>query len=135
METGDLALALKNFRPLAEEGDPTAQFWLGMIYYSEGIEGKEEHESEKEAVKWLSLSAQQGNAMGQITLSQRYFNGEGVPQDYVMAHMWLNIAMQNGMREQASQELARFETRMSRDQIADAQRLARECARKNYKDC
>ncbi len=31
-------------------------------------------------------------ALAQTNLGVRYAKGEGVPQDYVQAHMWLNLA-------------------------------------------
>ena len=31
-EAGDYATALKEFRPLAEQGDAEAQYWLGLMY-------------------------------------------------------------------------------------------------------
>lgn len=35
---GDYSTALKHFRPLAEQGDVNAQFYLGQMYnYGEGV--------------------------------------------------------------------------------------------------
>ena len=55
-------------------------------------------------------------------------DGEGVPQDYVRAHMWLNLAAaqdksQYHFAAKARDELA---AKMTPAQIAEAQRLARE---------
>ncbi len=47
-----------------------------------------------EAAKWYRRAAEQGNALAQSNLGATYHNGEGVPQDYVLAHMWLNLAAQ-----------------------------------------
>ena len=38
------------------------------------------------------LAAEQGLAAAQNNLGLMYTNGEGVPQDNVEAHMWLNLA-------------------------------------------
>ena len=50
----------------------------------------------------------------------------GCPQDYVRAHMWFNLATAQGLEQarEARDLLARH--RMTPDQIANAQRLARQ---------
>jgi uncharacterized protein len=53
-----------------------------------------------------------------------YENGEGVRQDYVLAHMWFNLAASQGFPAAPNRE--RVATRMSSPQIAEAQKLARE---------
>jgi TPR repeat protein len=46
---GDYATALKEWRPLAENGDAQAQFQLGVMYHNgEGVQ-----KDDKEAVKWF----------------------------------------------------------------------------------
>ena len=52
-------------------------------------------------------------------------NGQGVVQDYVMAHVWYNLAAARGLK-QARATRDRIAQKMTRDQIAEAQRLARE---------
>jgi hypothetical protein len=54
-----------------------------------------------------------------------YANGQGVPQDYVAAHMWLNLAAAQG-NANASESRDIVANRMTPEQIAEAQRLARE---------
>jgi TPR repeat protein len=41
----------------------------------------------KTTVKWYKLAAEQGNLGAALNLGVGYHNGEGVPQDYVRAHM------------------------------------------------
>ena len=54
-----------------------------------------------------------------------YANGLGVPQDYVLSHMWLNLAAASGETDGTKlREIC--ERLMTPDQIAEAQRLARE---------
>jgi TPR repeat protein len=54
-----------------------------------------------------------------------YLFGHGVPQDYVIAHQWLNLAAANGYKTaQEGRDLAAAQ--MTPAQIAEAQRLARE---------
>ena len=45
-----------------------------------------------EAVGWWRKAAEQGYAKAQFNLGIMYGNGRGVPQDYVEAHMWFNLA-------------------------------------------
>ncbi len=63
-----------------------------------------------------------------------YLNGEGVTQDYVLAHMWFNIAAGKG-NEGAKEVRAVIVKAMTPSQIADAQKMARDCEKKNYKNC
>lgn len=80
---GNFATALRELRPLAEQGDARAQTLLGLMYR----------------------------------------DGQGVPQDFVHAHLWLNLAAAAGQSDAATarDELTR---RMDPGQIAEAQRLA-----------
>ncbi len=62
-------------------------------------------------------------------LGNTYLNGLGVPQDYALAHMWFNLSASRatrGLRERAVEGRDNVADRMTPDQIADAQRLARE---------
>ena len=63
-----------------------------------------------------------------------YYNGEGVIQDNVYAHMWLNIAASNGNKG-AIKNRGIVAEKMTSADVSAAQKLARECVRKKYKDC
>ena len=80
----------------------------------------------KTAVKWYTLSAEQGNARAQYSLGERYAFGDGVIQDMVYAHMWANISASNGEKQSevwyASVELKYYLTKkMTPSQIEEAQ--------------
>jgi TPR repeat protein len=78
-----------------------------------------------EAMKWYRLAADQGDADAQINLGVMYAKGDGVPQDYVLAHMWFNLAAaQRNSSAVKNRDIA--VSRMTPDQLAEAQRLARE---------
>lgn len=77
-----------------------------------------------EAVKWFRMSAEQGHAEAQFLLGSMYADGEGVPWDFVKAHMWLTLAAAQG-DENAQRNRGIVAKRMTPDQIAEAQRLAR----------
>ena len=76
---------------------------------------------------WRPL-AEQGVARAQHLLGHMYANGESVPQDYVLAHMWFNLAAAQGDADAGRPAAARAAVaeKMTPDQIAEAQRLARE---------
>ncbi len=59
-----------------------------------------------------------------------YNNGLGVPRDYVFALMWWNIAVESG-HEDAQRDREIVAKQMTPDQIAEAQRLAREWMEKH----
>jgi TPR repeat protein len=109
------------FRLAAEQGHAGAQRNLGRMYaLGEGVP-----EDDVEAVRWFRLAAEQGNAGGQVNLGGRYFDGEGVPEDLVYAYMWFNLSAAQG-NENAQGLKEAIEGLMTREQIAEAQRLSRE---------
>ncbi len=120
-ERGDYDTALKEFWPLAEQGYPLAQATLGLMY----AEGEGVSQDYQEAVRWYRLAAEQGHASGQFSLGAMYVAGQGVPKDYVLAHMWLNLAAAKRVKK-AVKGRDLLEILMTRNQIAEAQRLARE---------
>ena len=74
-----------------------------------------------------------GNAVAQTNLGLMYDNGLGVEQDYVQAHKWYNIAGTNG-DETGRKSKDDVEKQMNPDQIAEAQRLAKEWMEEHGKD-
>ncbi len=61
---GDYATALKEWKPLAEEGDATAQYNLGVMYHK----GYGVPQDYKEAFRWYRLAAEQGHTKAQYNL-------------------------------------------------------------------
>ena len=123
---GDYATALKEWQPLAEQGKADAQLGLGAMYFY----GRGAPQDYAEAVKWYRLAAEQGQADAQIALGFMYYFGHGVPQDYVQAHMWYSLAAERSSPGEDRDQLISYrdevEAKMSPDQVAEAQRLARE---------
>ena len=78
---GDYATALREWTPLAEQGDAGAQYNLGLMYGN----GDGVPQDDKNAMKWYTLAAGQGYADAQYNLGFMYDNGYGVPQDYKTA--------------------------------------------------
>jgi TPR repeat protein len=118
---GNYAMALKFWQPHAEQGHAEAQNNLGVIYAN----GRGVPRDDVEAVKWYRKAGEQGNAVAQFNLGVSYMNGWGVPLDYVSAHKWFDLvaASDNEKGHRFREEVAK---RMTPDQIAEAQRMARE---------
>jgi uncharacterized protein len=125
-DRGDYATAMLLFRPLAEEGDPVAQYALGFMYHFGAHGIPQDH---AEAFTWLRRAAHQGNELAQINLGFMYLDGEGVPPDYVQAHMWFNLAAAASKADKlnfAAENRDMVAANMTPAQIAEAQRLARD---------
>ena len=120
----DERLAAKWITLAAQQGHAAAQNRLGWLYATgEGVE-----KDSREAVKWYKKAAQQGNAHAQYILGVMFDSGEGVVQDYITAHFWFNLAasQEGEWSRLARDERDRMAKKMTPDQIATAQRLARE---------
>ena len=84
----DYPTALKEWRPLAEQGNAVAQSNLGLLYQN----GRGVPQDYVQARQWYEKAAAQGDAVAQHNLGLLYANGWGVPQDYVQARQWFEKA-------------------------------------------
>jgi TPR repeat protein len=117
----DYDTAVRIWKPLAEKGILAAQYTLGLMYDNgEGVP-----EDNIEAAKWYRLVAEQGDVDAQYSLGLMYAKGEGVPRDYVQAYKWWSLAATKG-EERSRRDKEKISKLMSREQIAEAQRLSRE---------
>jgi hypothetical protein len=92
----------------------------------------------QEAVKWYRLAAAQGNQFAQINLGVMYTNGTGVRQDFVRAHMWFTLAaavLSGDSGDAATKNRDRIAAKMTAEQIATAQEMARRCQESKFKNC
>src|SRR5437867_5249957 len=94
-----------------------ADFDAGMAAYQRG--------DYVTAFREFKPLAEKGAAQAQNILGVMYDKSQGVPQDYVQAHMWFNLAAAQGVK-QAAEARDRLAPKMSSAQIEEAQRLARE---------
>lgn len=84
------------------------------------------------AYRLFKPMAEQGHAEAQYNLGGMYFRGQGVPRDFVLAHMWFNLsvsrvpASEGETREATEIIIDLVASKMTPFQIAEAQRLARE---------
>ena len=119
-DRGDYPTALKLWRPLAEQGNAVAQTDLGWMY----VAGEGLAKDYAEALKWFRLAASR-DYEAQHALGFMYEAGLGAPKDLVQAYMWLSLAAAHGDNKAAG-DGAGVAKLMTPDQIAEAQRMARE---------
>lgn len=118
-EQGDYTTAYLEFHRAAETGDAEAQLKLAEMYYH----GRGVPRSDTQAVRWARLAAEQGYQWAQYGLGVSYARGLGVPKSLVQAYLWLNLAAAQG-NELAADKRDRIEREMTREQVAEAQRLS-----------
>ena len=118
----DRTKAIKWNTIASQQGDDTsAQFRLGMIYSDENWGDVDM----KTAAQWYKRAADKGHSAAQSNLGIMYAIGQGIPQDYVLAHMWFNLASANGDKDAVTNRDS-VSKLMSNAQIQEAQKLARE---------
>jgi uncharacterized protein len=120
-DRGDFATALRLFHLLADQGNALAQFNLGFMYSN----GRGVTQNDAEAVKWYRLAADQNDAVAQSNLGDMYSYGRSVPKDYVRAQMWFILSAEHGNQTAAEKREINAQ-HMTPEQVADAQKLARE---------
>jgi TPR repeat protein len=91
-QRGDYTTALREWRPLAEQGNADAQNNLGMLY----DKGQGVPQDYVQARRWYEKAASQGEASAQLNLGAIYGNGKGVPEDYQLALYWFRLSANQG---------------------------------------
>ena len=87
-QKGDVLTAFQIFKPLAEQGNPPAQYFIGWMYEN----GQGVAQDYKSAIKWYSHASEQGYTPAQRNLSSMYANGKGVTQDPNIAGKLMRLA-------------------------------------------
>lgn len=80
-DPANYATALKIWQPVAQQGDPRAQTYVGDIF-EHGTAGLQDY---AKAARWYHQAAQQGHASAQLSLGRLYEQGLGVAQDRTIA--------------------------------------------------
>jgi hypothetical protein len=123
---GDYATALREWRPLAEQGHAGAQYYLGVLYdFRKGVP-----QDFATARQWYEKAAAQGHAGAQNNLGGLYEFGHGVTQNDVLAYMWYSIAAahpdEDEWRDLAAENRDEIADHMTSAQIAEGKKRARE---------
>ena len=92
VKQGQAVKALPLYLPLAEQGNPDAQFHVGLIYAN----GQGITKDDKQAVDWFGKAAKQGHREAQTKLGFMYATGKGVEQNYNSAFYWCYQAAEQG---------------------------------------
>ena len=105
----------------AENGLSDAQQLLGrlLLHGSSGFK-----KDESRSAIWFERAAEQGDPKAAELLGTMFAAGVGVPEDYVLAFKWLNLAKAKGVN--TGDVLSALKQRMTQDQVAEGQRLSRE---------
>lgn len=80
--------ALRWYRKVAEQGDITEQYRLGLKY--------EDAKDYAEAMKWYRMAAEQGDMAAQDKLGNMHYRGYGVEKNYTEAMKWYRKAAKQG---------------------------------------
>ena len=102
-ESGDYATALREWKPLAEQGHAPAQSGLGTMYF----QGTGVSKDYKTAVKWFRLAAEQGHLLAQANLGWIHYKGIGVSQNHKIALKYHRLLLKNDAANKKQKDLAR----------------------------
>ena len=83
----DYATALRIWKPLAEQGNAEAQYYLGQIYY-DGPQRTGPAQDYAKAMKWYRKAAKQGQPDAHWWIGAMYLSGEGVTENSTEALKW-----------------------------------------------
>ncbi len=129
---GNYATALAELRPLAEQGDASAQYYLARLY-NEGHGVPYDHQR---AAGWYQRAAEGGEWAAAFELGMLYWGQSlasaspgGSPDDgLIRVHMWLGIAAEMeivGCVESSAPLRDAVAQSMTVDQVAQAKDLTR----------
>jgi len=119
------------YRKSADQGNPLAQVSLGIMHAKgEGV--LQDYEA---ALSLFRAAAAQENVDALFNLGVMAANGYGTDRNFVVAHMWANLAASHGGHEDAEQLRETLSGVMRPQEILQAQRLAKQCLIQRYKGC
>jgi Sel1 repeat len=88
----DYVAAANEYRPLAERGDPEAQYRIGRMYEF----GNGYPQDKAQGIAWIRKAAAQGHVDAEQELGVVYATGDGVKQDNAQAVAWFRKAAEHG---------------------------------------
>ena len=118
---GDYDRAFELWKPLAENGDLEAEYYLGIHYYL-GLGVIKNH---KMARQWYEKAAVKGHPSAQLSLGTMYQDGDTVTQNFVTAYMWYYAsAIQGNEVAPKKMNILRREMKLFPNQVNRAEELA-----------
>ena len=126
----DIDTAIRWYIQASNNGNASAAYMLASKYrYGDGV-----IQDYEQALKFYTIASSKKDVPSMDALASMYEFGLGVNQDPVKAHMWYNIAASKGSI--LGKEFRNIISKnMTKEQIDEAQKLARECVAKDYKGC
>jgi len=107
-----------------------------MLMASMAIDGTLFRKNCSDGVHWYKMSASNGNRVAQNNLGGLYLDGECVPKNYLFAYMWRSLSLAQSDVQLNRDTLEGYPAnKMTKEQVAEAQRMARICFNNNYKNC
>jgi TPR repeat protein len=120
MARQDYAAAVAILSPLAQNGDPAAQAYLGYLYAI----GRGVPQDYTQAAIWYRRAAEQGHSGAQYELGLLYDKGQGVPVNVIQAEKWLILATAAAAPKAAADDRTRMRdavrTKMTLGELAQA---------------
>jgi TPR repeat protein len=116
--------AIHWFRKAVAQGSMDAEYQIGKCYF----EGTGFSKDIEQGVKWIRHAAERGFAPAQNAFGQCYEKGTGVPKDPLQAYKWFALAAARDDEHAVDirVNLAKMEALLKPEEVAEAQRLARE---------
>lgn len=113
---GHFAEAARGFEPAARQGNPAAQYHMGLLY----ARGEGVAQDYAIAASWFLQAAEQDHNHAQFILGHMYARGEGVVRDRVQAHVWFSAATANGWWKAREARERLVDEGMSPQEVAQA---------------
>lgn len=92
MTSEEEKIVINNLTLTAQQGNPHAQFMLGLSY----LHGTWVNKNPTEALKWLTKASQQNQGSAQAYLGSMYYEGINVDVNYDIAKDLYTKALSNG---------------------------------------
>lgn len=104
LQDGDVENGLASMNALAETGDPSTQFKIGvaLINYSS-----------EDGIRWIETAANRNHPEAQREIGMLYANGIGVHRDLPSAFKWLYLAQENKLDKATLAETRRAARQVS----------------------
>ena len=118
--SGNFKTAMHVWLPLAEHEDASAQAGLGFMFYR----GLGMAIDNQKAAYWLRKAAEHGQPEGQMMFGSLYFYGRGVPQSYVQAYAWCDLAQDGGNADASDCRDASLQSLLSNADLKEAFKLS-----------
>jgi hypothetical protein len=115
----DYKKAIHYYQLAVKQGDPFAQYRLGMMYNN----GKGVERNYQKALELFSKAANQDYVKAQYSLGVLFRDGRGTRQNFARAHKWFTIAASRWRDSVAIREKEELEEKMSEKQLEEARSL------------